>query len=281
MKKIGDFCTETPYTPTADVLLVFDTDSRYYSLAHDSFSYGTEPAFFNALGKSGAEYDSIYLHDIEKAELSRYRMVIFVNTCRTTNEKRDLIQDKLMGEGRHLMFLNADGYLDNDSRDTDNIGALTGISVKAVDIPNSAVTCGGSLPTAEIKPGWDNSVNFAVTDDAAEPTAYFCECDAVAGAKRTFDTHTVWYFSTFPADATVLRAIFKSAGVHIYTECGKACYAGNGIFMLTADEALDISVRLKNGVVINDHLDAMTTAIYASETGERLDIRYQNQKMEE
>ena len=48
--------------------------------------------------------------------------------------------------------------------------------------------------------------------------------------------------------------------------------AGNGIVVVCTDCDREVAVKLKSGVIINEKLAAMTTAVYDSITGKRLDI---------
>ncbi|MBR5221001.1 MAG: hypothetical protein IKV66_08455, partial [Clostridia bacterium] len=96
--------------------------------------------------------------------------------------------------------------------------------------------------------------------------------DMPAAARKSFDDYTAWYFSVFPSDRDALREIFRESGVHIYSEGGEALLVGGGIAVICTDCDRDIQIRLKNGTEIRDSLPAMTTAVYDTETGIRLDL---------
>ena len=116
------------------------------------------------------------------------------------------------------------------------------------------------------------SLQFTPCDAEAEIIGMFDGTDIPAAAKKTFDEYTSWYFSVFPSDRDALREIFRKAGVHIYSEGGEALLVGCGIAVVCTDCDREIRILLKDGVEIKDTLPAMTTAVYDTATGKRLDI---------
>lgn len=91
---------DKPYRKTTDVLLVLDTESRYHSNS-DACSF----AFIDALGKSGAGFDRLFLCDLERCDLSAYRCILFAN-CSVVSEATYARIKELAADGEHtLLFI--------------------------------------------------------------------------------------------------------------------------------------------------------------------------------
>ena len=271
LKRIADRTARTPYRSEAEVLCVFDTVSRYYGNASDAFSYRNLPLIFNTLGKSGFSYDSVCFDDLEKADLARYRCVLFVHVPYLTERRRRFIRDTVAKDGRILIWINTAGYLCDTSASPDNISDAAGISVRnAEGVPSTIrIRYGGEeyrLSACE-----PYSLLFSPCGEE-ERLGYFDGTDTPAAAKRVFRDHTAFYFSVFPSDNALMRKICGEAGVHIYSNGGETLSAGNGILAVCTEKARAIRIRLRNGTEIGEDLPAMTTAVYDEETGERLDL---------
>lgn len=271
LKEIAEHTAKNYYKPDAEVLVVFDTLSRYYSNAKDPFYERNCTLIFNALGKAGVTYDSVNFDDMALADLSQYKCVIFAHCPYLTAERRKFVTEKLACKNRHLIFVNTAGYLDDNICDEAHITELCGIELQKTEA-SSAMRISVGEKEYNVSAFEDYSVNFTPCDKAAETVGYFEGTDIPAAAKKQQDGYTSWYFSVFPSSNDALREIFRDAGVHIYSENGEALLAGNGIVVVCTDCDRDVTVKLKNGVVINEKLAAMTTAVYDSITGKRLDI---------
>lgn len=103
------------YKKTTDVLIVVDAESKYYT--HTSF--GGSFSFINAVGKSGAGFDRLFLKDIRKTDLSRYRCVLFVDCSYISKEDYDYIQSRVFSEDKTVViigrFARVVGDRDNDA----------------------------------------------------------------------------------------------------------------------------------------------------------------------
>ncbi len=270
IRQIAEHIARAPFVPEADVLCVFDTESRYYSNASDVFAYRNSTLIFNTLGKSGAVYDSIYFDDLYRADLSRYRCVIFAHVPYLDEKRREFIRDRVAGDGRYLVWVNTSGYLRDASASAANISEAAEIRVEDAGGMPSAMRVSYAGREYEMSSFEPYSLNFS-PDGSADPIGCFAETDIPAAAKRTFRDHTSFYFSVFPSDSGLMREILREAGAYLYSEGGEALLAGNGIITVCTDRDRDVCIRLRNGRTITEALPAMTTAVYDEITGERLD----------
>ncbi len=271
LKEIADHTAKTVYRPQAEVLCVFDTQSRYYSNARDLYTYENAPLLFNTLGRCGVLYDSIDFDDLALVDISQYKCVMFVHTPYLTRERRELIRCKVAANGRYLIWINTSGYLNDTVYADDNISEISGIHVREVSAP-TAMTLDIAGQSYSVSALGAYSLQFSPSDPDASVVGYFEGTELPAAAVKACADHTAWYFSVFPSDRDAMREIFRAAGVHICSEGGEALLIGGGIVVVCTDCDRDICIHQPNGVEIRDTLPAMTTAVYDSDTGLRLDI---------
>ena len=258
-----------PYRPVADVLLVYDNPSRYYHNASDAFTGGTMPQTVEAMGRCGVAYDRIYFDDLERCDIDRYRCVAMINVCLLTQERRRMVRRRVQGGGRHVLWMNTCGLLDEDACSAALVGEACQIAVAPCPAAAS-MRFSAPLPPKEVALREAYSVMFKVDDADACPVAVFTDIEGTAAALKPMEDHTSWYFSLFPADPDVLREIFRFAGAHIYSENGEALLVGNGLAVVTATDDRPLELTLRNGMVVREALPSMTTAVYDADTGRRL-----------
>ena len=274
MEEIGamrQFCekqTLQQYTPSADVLLVYDAEYYYYMPHQNMTHYGVMYPFMHAVGKSGVCYDSIYLHDLPKAELERYRAVVFVTAVRLTEEMRRFIRMQVQRDGRHVIWLHASGFLNDTDASLSLLSETVGMPCVA-HAPTDAMRLEAYRPDTAITALELFDPAFAVEDADATVLARY-EDGAVAAATKAFDGYTSTTFQLPPTDPVVLRELWRQAGAHIYCEGGEALLVGGGMVVVTLPKGGTVAITLKNGKKITDSFSCATTAVYDETTGDRI-----------
>ena len=249
-----------PYEPAADVLVVYDTES-YFARSRIA---DEEYALHEAVSRTGAAYDCIYLKELEIAQLQRYRCIIFANAFQLTSEQREKINR--LTEGKQVVWLYAPGFSDGRTLDETHITAVTGIKVKRISGENSYHTAEGfPYCCVETEPGRYDPL-FAVVDPEAESVAYYDRSGDCAAARKG----SQWYFALPKLSATVLKQVFRQAGVHIYCEAGDPVLAGAGLVVINAPSGGERVITLKSGKQIFEKFAPFTTAAFDSKTGARI-----------
>ena len=137
LKEIQQFTEELPkirpvYKSSADVLLVFDTESVYYygigGGAQDKNNTYNHFDFADALSKSGVAYDMIWLYDLKKCDLSQYKCVLFVSCDAMRKKEYDYIRKTVMGGGRTVAFMCNNGYILDNKTSVENMTKLYGVA---------------------------------------------------------------------------------------------------------------------------------------------------------
>ncbi len=114
-----------PFIKQGEVLLVCDTERFYYVSTAEMTGDEAEFLFHDSLGKSGAGYDAVYLRDLSKVELDRYKAVIFMDCVVMDEAQYEFVKNKVCAFGRTVVFLGDNGIICGDRHDRARHEALT------------------------------------------------------------------------------------------------------------------------------------------------------------
>ncbi len=196
---------------------------------------GTRCFFQRAeIGRIGAPFEE-YMVDafLKDSAMPDYRLYIFLNVFCLYPEERDAIRRKLARNGATALWLYAPGYFDGSSMDTGNMLAATGIrfAETRLDGPPRMKMLPGNKLLGEYTYSFGMceedrmSPVFIVDDPEAEALAELCNAQGVAMARKRTDG-AVHFYASFPIlPPEVLRAVARTAGVHIYDDRNDAVYA--------------------------------------------------------
>lgn len=254
--------TDRPYKPAAEVLIVHNPKGRFYqkNFTEDEYQLHSSISF------AGAPYDEIYLPDLEIADMDRYKCIIFTNCVLLTDTDREMIKRRC--DGKSLLFTGAAGFTDGISANLENVESLTGMKVGVLDREERCARsvwnkCEGASvenktmgisPQIYIESGYDTEL------------LRYTESGKIACARRGN-----MFFAAFQRTSTdFMREILRESGVHIYCESGDAIQAGCGLVILNCYEGGERELTLKNGKKITVSLPRCTSAIFDSESGERI-----------
>jgi hypothetical protein len=276
-----------PYEGAADVLLVYDTDSFYYTASLK----GADPVnpvlvdhLSLAVYRSGVIFDAIHLDDLPRAELDRYKVVIFGNTSLMAPGERKFIREEVAREGRHLVWLHAPGYLEESTGKADEswVEELTGFRLKRLELsPAPSVLFTGpdetpvhyALGTAPITP------LFAIEDPAAEILGRFVPSGDGAIGRKVHPGHTAWFVSLPGKEPEPIRSILRLSGAHHYGEGDGIFYGGCGLLLLHTLTGKARQVTLRNGTVVSlDLPPGPATILLDAHTGELILDDYESER---
>ena len=186
-----------PYASSADVLMVYDTDSYYCRAKVVDCEY----RIHEAVARCDVSYDCIYADELELAELERYKCVIFVNVYMQTPERRE--QYRRLLRGKKVIHLYAEGYCDGETLSCENLSSAIGMKVKRIS-PAQSFRFGGievQIPENSFDP------MFALDDASAVPLAYY-DYGEIAAAKKGND---IWLALPLPT-REIMSALFSGGG---------------------------------------------------------------------
>jgi len=287
IREIYERQLEKPYKTEADVLFVYDTEVFYHTasrrfsdaLTNTAINWSTLAAHY-----SGAVFDAVHLDDLDKLDLTPYKVIVFGNTYRLTKPQAQLIKKKVANNQRHLVWFYAPGYHNGSTLSVDGITNITGIQIQQVaDAPQIPHVLPDTLLIPKAKaftlkryyatPDTSLSPLFVAKDPKAIPYGYFRDTQTPAIVKKSAATHTNWYSSLPITDAVTFRRILEEAGVHLYTtQTGDVVYAGNGLLVYHTKRGGRHELKLKNGKTIIEDLPSThaVTLVYDATTGVKL-----------
>ncbi|MEP6949647.1 MAG: hypothetical protein ABI863_10255, partial [Ginsengibacter sp.] len=253
LKKLLDEKINTPYKSDADVLLVHDTRSFYNTGSEKNSSYmghWTNNWIPPAIFKSGVVHDVLHIDDLDKVNLSQYKAVVFINTWVLNDAQKKFIQTKVAAGQRHLIFLYAPGYSNEQVLSKDFIQSVTGIQVQQIEQQKTTtVVINDSIVPGYSYSVWNNAVNpfFIVSDKNAVSLGRLKDSAGVAFAKKDFRDHTSWFMALPSASSGLWRYIFQEAHANIYDRDEDIFYSGHGILSIHTLKGGERNIKLKNG----------------------------------
>lgn len=121
MQRVCEKLLDKPHKKTTDVLLVVDTERLYYK-----WYVSAKFDFIDAILKSGAGLDRLYLKDLEKCDISRYKCVIFLD-CRVMEKKTyEYVREKVASGGRTVVLANDFAKIVDKTTDENRIVEIIG-----------------------------------------------------------------------------------------------------------------------------------------------------------
>ena len=264
------------YRSPADVLLVYDTDVFYYLANHPDRDPVTDVAAVNKTCPlayhSGAAMDMIYLADLDKMDLKKYRTILFGNTFYMTEKQREFIRRHVACEGRHLVWNCAPGYTDGYRNNPEFISQVSGMDVERIDYPNppEIVLEHPGYPVCSFGIQKAFQPLFAVNDAAADRIGFIKGTQHAAFARKNYEDWTSWFCSIPLQSADLMRKIFTESGAHIYNRDGDVIYTGSGILAIHTATGGDRDITLRNGKKLRVTLRARSTTLFDSEDGRLL-----------
>lgn len=263
-----------PFASDADVLLVQDTKTFYYTGSAKAQSYLSHWAnnwIPSAFFKTGAIHDVINIADLDKVNINQYKVVVFVNTWVLNDAQKKLLKDKIAANKRSMVWIYAPGYSNEKSLSKNFIEEVTQIKMQELTLSDavtiemdSAITPNNNFNV------WNNAINplFIANDDKAIVLGKINGSSNAGFVKKQLTNHTSWFASIPMADVALWKYIFKQSGAHIYDDAGDVLYSGNGVLTIHTGKGGQRTIHLKNGKNILLNLPQNSTVVLNALTGE-------------
>lgn len=118
---------DAPNAKLAQIVLCVDSESCLYLNQLDKRINDVLYGLRCKLGRVGAPYSVISFADIEMADFSKCKLLIFPNLFLCDSERAGKIKSLLMKDGRTILWIHKAGAIDGNTYDESNIECLTGI----------------------------------------------------------------------------------------------------------------------------------------------------------
>jgi hypothetical protein len=231
----------------AEILVVSDEVSCAYATFESGFLQQTLRPAQVQLAKLGAPHDSILVNDLELLDVARYRLVILLNCFHLTDVQRRQIRQVLCRENRMLLWCYAPGLFQDSVASGESMADLTGlrlaIAPDETPVRLQITLQGGSHPAVdELIAGGTSTVGsphvwariIALSDETATALGRLQGRNEVLFGLKSLGEWTSVYTANAVLPASLLRALARSAGVHIFSERDEAFYASRSYVCLQA-----------------------------------------------
>lgn len=247
MIEIAKCITQKEQHSIAEISVVASGDTLYKvnKMAHLNTKLLSDQR--EGLARIGAPYDVYSCNDLEKTDISQYKLFIFLSAFETTPEQ-DAVIDRIKNAGKSILWAYAPKYVN---------GGLDAV-MQMVDMEL------GELSEAPVYSGEDGEVlsapYFYVKDEKAKALAYFDD-QSIAAAYKDCGYYRSFYTGIGNLSGAFLRKIAKLCGIHIYCETAPV-YINSLLLGVYAQE--DAYVQVKTDGVYED---LFTGKQYRSEKG--------------
>ena len=204
----------------AEVAVLADADSMYYVDGHCRLADSLLRELQFAMFRAGVPWRCYSLADLPKLDASPYKVVILPNLFVVTPEKRKLLEEKLFRDGKTIVMPFAPGIITDGVYDPANIEKLTGVSVDGVGRPSQP--------------------QKAIYRDRGQWTSVFLTRPNMT--------------------PSLLREIFRKAGVHVYCEDGDPFYANDELIALHSGKGGKRTFRLPEARKVTELFDDRTVS---------------------
>ena len=265
---------EEPYVKPSEVLLVQDMESFNYvrPARIDKLTFKLTEEMTEALAGTGAAMDRIFLMDLDKADMSKYKLVIFGNTFMLDASQRAFIKARVMTQGRSVVFMSGAGYTDGVSNDAKNISDLVGMHVEKADKVKPVVTVALEGQTHRLDAGGVTSL-FKVADSGARVLGNY-ENGEIGAAVKTVNGASVYYFGLPPKTGLpFFKALMSEAGVRTYvgnTIDQDYVAVGGGIIGLYSVKGGEKTIKPNQGAAVSVSMAPFSTRYFDIRTGTEL-----------
>jgi len=266
-KELFDSLLNRPYESVADILYVWDQESFFYvknrwtPVCYDLIDQSFEEAL-----RTGTAGDQIYLFDLDKVDLKKYKAVLFMNVYKLSEKQKDFIKTKVARNGRTLIWNYLPGYTDGKNvsfKFVNDVTQFETIPFNSKEIPVVQI----ENTTDEYK--FEGAINpmVVISDPKAEILARLKNSGQPVVARKTFNNFRS-VFSSLPLHNTdFFRKLFKEAGCHIYNQENDFTYANSGLIMIHSKEGGQRSIFLRNGKEISLNILPFSTWLIEAESG--------------
>jgi len=228
-QRIGNFALETNRSQVAEIALVFDEESFFYT-GGAAFYGPLLHGMREAVSRVGAPHDLILLDDLALSNCPDYKVYVFLNAWRLTEGQMEMIDRKVKRGGATALWMYAPGFVSEDGLDVSGAEKATGIKL-AYDAVKAPLAVRLEAAESDLLRGM--SVGLVVGDkDAVAGPLFYCEdVDVeVLGAltangkpglvvKRFPEWTSIWCGADL-LPVELLRNICAESGVHVYCETG-------------------------------------------------------------
>ena len=209
MITLQKFLSQKKNESCAEILVITDSESLYGVNKNSGLNTLCLGKQQDGLMRMGAPFDIISLCDLEQAEETRYKLIIFLTPFSLSDEVKGKIEK--MAKTKSVFFLYAPDFEENG---IDGIRKITKMEISPLSDEENAASFDQETIFLENLP----QPRFFIEDNNIISLGCYENSKKIClGMKENFDGKI--FYSAIPnVSGTVLQKIAKLAGVHIYCE---------------------------------------------------------------
>lgn len=193
----------------------------------------------DGLARMGAPYDIYSICDLKSIDYDRYKLFIFLDEFKLSEENLKIIREKIQVAGKTQLWFGAPNAVSESGISAEAVSSLVGMKVSFKRrMLHRGSAFGKPMGNGRVCDG------FAVTDAAALTLGTNEESEVILALAEANGNRSIFAsYGDIPGEA--LAEILKLAGVHIYTT---ACptYVNASMIGVYLNPGEDARVRLKN-----------------------------------
>jgi hypothetical protein len=267
MARIDRKLSRIPMHSVSEIAVFADTESMYYVSETARINDDCLRHLRDSLGRIGAPCDLYNFSDLldPDFDFGPYKLVVFPNAFRLAAEAEQIIRQKVLVNGRSVLWLYAPGYVTDTGCSVENLSRTIGMQVGQFTAGSSLVQAvTGYCNNSDINPDvrledqpltWAFSETveplFHVIDPAVTAMARYQDQEAVALARKDTAAGTIYYSAVGNLPAAVLRTIARQAGVFIYYDGDDPIYVNDRLIGIHAVQGGIVTLQVQlaeNGI---------------------------------
>ena len=281
----------------SEIAVIYDQESQWYVDQETTKDLTWWNRIFN-VPRIGAPCDHIYHEDLNLETLPDYKMYIFMNCFHLDESERSRISTAVKSKGKTVMWVYAAGLINPDApkqMSVENMQDLTGFIFDADEGPreptfrifdtSNELTTGLSphlLYGRFERPllgffNWKRGEIQVIHPSLTSPLIYVNDTQAIilgrfitnnqpAYVVKDFDEWRSVYIGAKVLNPSIIRAVARAAGVHIYLDTDDVLYANDRFVAVQA--AKEDTKRICLPRTVQQITDAYTDEVLASNTDE-------------
>lgn len=225
---------EDRHENVSQVLLVIDEEAMHHMRPNFNLHRDTIHHTGSVIKESGVPVDYYRMADLPELDLSRYKMIVFLNAFYEDPQKLRALLEKTRPDC-HILWNYAPGIL-NGAAGTfglDNVRALTGFSVGEYPTGGLAEHAQCCYPVLYVQP-----------EGGIQPLAQYSDGNIRLASRQDARGRT-HILNAMPADVTpeAMQQLLAAAGVHIYAPARCVVHADSRFLYVLAEKTMDVTVR--------------------------------------
>jgi len=234
MRRLADAALAHDRSPIAEIAFITNEASFRVLRQDPALIDQLWPKQQTELLRIGAPVDFVRVRDLALAEkngdLARWKFVVVAGCLWLDHEERDLLRRTLLRDGRHVLFLHAQGICDGVRQDLSLASELTGIELKAY--PDGGPCRGETvLDGQQLSWGTDKQITpILYSEDASAEALGWLERQYYSVLMRKAQPGWTSLWSGVPGlPWNLLGRMAEAAGVHRYLDDGSQVMANAGL----------------------------------------------------